>query len=96
MLSGVKDAAGNCQTRKIERRFHRHRRDGPIDGQPLAQGWLLVDRLQSHEKQGGTNRINRLKAEIAALRTAEVGLQKQYGELVVEKRRLQVVTNVDK
>jgi hypothetical protein len=46
--------------------------------------------LQAHETQGGTNRIDRLKGQIKALRAAEAGLQKRYGELVVEKRRLQV------
>lgn len=48
--------------------------------------------LQSHETQGGTNRIERLKTQIKALRAAEAGLQKRYGDLVVEKRRLQVTS----
>ena len=46
--------------------------------------------LQSHETQGGANRIHRLQEEIKELRTAEAVLQKKYGDLVVKKRRLQV------
>lgn len=47
--------------------------------------------LQSQETRGGENRIERLKTQIRELRNVEAGLQKRYGDLVVEKRRLQVI-----
>ena len=46
--------------------------------------------LQSQEQRGGADRIERLKREVASLRDDEAALQKEYGELVVEKRRLVV------
>jgi pre-mRNA-splicing factor CDC5/CEF1 len=46
--------------------------------------------LLSQEVAGGTNRVNRLKKEILELKKQEAALQKRYGDLVVEKRRLQV------
>jgi hypothetical protein len=49
--------------------------------------------LQSHEVQGGINRIEGLKEDIAGLRGEEALLQKRYGDLVVEKRRMAVKSN---
>jgi pre-mRNA-splicing factor CDC5/CEF1 len=49
--------------------------------------------LQSHEVQGGINRIEGLKQDIAGLRGEEALLQKRYGDLVVEKRRKVVKSN---
>jgi hypothetical protein len=49
--------------------------------------------LQSHEVQGGINRIEGLKQDIAGLRGEEALLQKRYGDLVIEKRRKAVKSN---
>lgn len=46
--------------------------------------------LQSHEVQGGANRIESLKQDIAGLRGEEAIFQNWYGDLVVEKRRMVV------
>jgi pre-mRNA-splicing factor CDC5/CEF1 len=49
--------------------------------------------LQSHEVQGGTNRIDSLTEDVAGLRREEAAMQKRYGDLVVEKRRKAVKMN---
>ena len=49
--------------------------------------------LQDQEIHGGQGRIEQLMEENAALRTLEASLQREYGDLVVEKRRLAVQLN---
>ena len=45
-------------------------------------------RLLKQEQEGGANRLASMKELVAQLREQEAALQKQYGSLVVEKRRL--------
>jgi len=49
--------------------------------------------LQDQEIPGGQSRIDQLMEENAALRKLEASLQREYGDLVVEKRRLAVQLN---
>lgn len=46
--------------------------------------------LQSQERTGAVNRIEKLKEEIAWLEGDEAAMQKKYSDLLVEKRRLMV------
>jgi hypothetical protein len=50
-------------------------------------------RLLQNETQGGLNRIERLQHEIGELRKAEALLQKRYGDLLIQKKRIQVTGN---
>ena len=47
--------------------------------------------LQEHEVKGAAERIRRLQDDVDSLKNTEAALQKRYGELVVEKRRLVVM-----
>jgi pre-mRNA-splicing factor CDC5/CEF1 len=49
--------------------------------------------LLQNEMQGGVDRIERLQQEIRELRKAEALLQKRYGDLLIQKKRIQVTTN---
>jgi hypothetical protein len=48
--------------------------------------------LQSQERQGGALRIESWKRNVAQAKAEEARLQKQYGALVTEKRRLMVAS----
>lgn len=47
----------------------------------------VYQNLKFHETIGGTQRIDHWTAQVKALRVTEAELQKQYGKLIMEKRR---------
>jgi pre-mRNA-splicing factor CDC5/CEF1 len=51
----------------------------------------IYSTLQQNEIMGSTQRIQELQSRIVSLRTVEAQLQKQYGNLLVQKRRQQIV-----
>ena len=50
----------------------------------------VFERLQAHEEQGMKNRIEKTQCEVAALETAEAALQKKYGDLLHEMKRIEL------
>jgi len=46
--------------------------------------------LQKQESRGGADRIERLQREVDRLKASEAALQKEYGDLTLEKRRQQL------
>ena len=50
--------------------------------------------LRSHEVRGSANRIAKLREEIEKLEEEETVAQKQYGDLLLEKKRIQVKLKV--
>ena len=50
----------------------------------------VFERLQAHEEKGMKNRIEKLHCEVAALETTEAALQKKYGDLLHEKKRIEL------
>lgn len=44
--------------------------------------------LESHEEKGSLSRLEHLNKVMAQLKAHEAVLQKRYGELIVERRRL--------
>lgn len=51
---------------------------------------VVFANLETHEVRGGTSRTEKLREEIEQLEESEMAAQKRYGDLQLEKRRLQV------
>jgi pre-mRNA splicing factor component len=51
---------------------------------------ILYQALHKNEIEGGNHRLEQWNQQIKALRVVEAALQKEYGSLLVEKRRLRV------
>lgn len=55
-------------------------------------GEAVYKKLQEQEQIGGTRRVHQLQLDVSKLRTAEAMYQKRYGDLMVAKRRQQVIS----
>jgi len=53
----------------------------------------IFSMLEAHEVDGAASRLERLAADITALKQDETALQERYGELVIERRRLTPTAN---
>jgi hypothetical protein len=54
---------------------------------------IVYKTLQSQEVVGYQQRVDQLQKQIQSLRTIESQLQKEYGNIIIEKRRKKVVNN---
>jgi hypothetical protein len=65
-----------------------------IDAIKNARIELSVYRmLQSQEQRGGSERVEQLQEDVKRLQSLEAELQKQYGDLMVERRRRIALAN---
>ena len=55
----------------------------------------VFEKLFSHEEKGMKNRMEKMQVEVESLESAEAGLQKKYGDLLHEKKILQLQIKKD-